>query len=278
MADNKKYYYMRLKENFFDSPELKTIESMRGGYKYSNILLKLYLLSLRDEGRLTFRKDIPYDINMLSNLTGFSKTEVENALKIFRKFNLIDILDTGTIYMLDIQDLIGKSSTEADRKKEYRARIEREKAGHLSEHLSNNCPPEIETEQKKETHIETEGEKEKEEERECGREEEERKECESKPGTIERAFDILWNHYPKKSDKEAAFEEIKTLPLIKDGSLDRDFFNMIASRLIDDINSSQWQEENGRYIPKFVNWLKNRPWENKLPPKPRPYEGYKRFT
>lgn len=127
MSDNQKYYYMRLKENFFDSPELKTIESMRGGYKYSNILLKLYLLSLRDEGRLTFKQNIPYNAIMLSKLTGFSKIEIENALKIFLEFGLIEVLDTGTIYMTDIQNLIGKSSTEADRQRKYQARIESEK-------------------------------------------------------------------------------------------------------------------------------------------------------
>ena len=50
MADNKKYYYLKLKENFFDSPEIKVLEAMQNGYKYSNLLLKLYLKSLRFEG------------------------------------------------------------------------------------------------------------------------------------------------------------------------------------------------------------------------------------
>lgn len=146
MADNKKYYYMRLKEDFFDSPEMKTMESMRGGYKYSLILLKLYLLSLRDNGRLALKNNIPYDANMLAKLTGFSKTEIENALKIFRKFELVEVLDTGTIYMLDIQAYIGESTSEADRKRAYRARIESEKAGHLSGHLEDISTPEIEIE------------------------------------------------------------------------------------------------------------------------------------
>lgn len=160
MADNKKYYYMRLKENFFDSPELKTIESMRGGYKYSNILLKLYLLSLRDGGRLTFKQDLPYDTNMLSKLTGFSKIEIENALKIFKKFKLIEVLDTGTIYMMDIQTLIGKSSNEADRQREYQAKIASEKQSIMckkSNKESNEIStPEIEIEIEKEIELDKE--------------------------------------------------------------------------------------------------------------------------
>ena len=50
MADNKKYYYLKLKDNFFDSDEMIVLESMPDGYIYSNILLKLYLRSLKYEG------------------------------------------------------------------------------------------------------------------------------------------------------------------------------------------------------------------------------------
>ncbi|SQA20204.1 dnaD and phage-associated domain-containing protein [Streptococcus agalactiae] len=40
MADNKKYYYLKLKENFFESDEAIILESMPDGYIYSNILLQ----------------------------------------------------------------------------------------------------------------------------------------------------------------------------------------------------------------------------------------------
>ena len=51
VADNRKYYYLKLKEDFFDSDELKILESQKDGYLYSNILLKLYLKSLSNPGR-----------------------------------------------------------------------------------------------------------------------------------------------------------------------------------------------------------------------------------
>ena len=38
MADNKKYYYLKLKEDFFESDEAVILESMPDGYIYSNIL------------------------------------------------------------------------------------------------------------------------------------------------------------------------------------------------------------------------------------------------
>ena len=52
---------------------------------------------------------------------------LEKAIKIFKELNLIEILDSGAIFMLDIQNYIGKSSDEADRKREYRNRIEEKK-------------------------------------------------------------------------------------------------------------------------------------------------------
>ena len=42
MADNRKYYYLKLKENFFDSDSIVLLEDMKDGILYSNILLKLY--------------------------------------------------------------------------------------------------------------------------------------------------------------------------------------------------------------------------------------------
>ena len=39
--DSRKYYYLKLKENFFESDGMILLENMKDGYLYSNILLKL---------------------------------------------------------------------------------------------------------------------------------------------------------------------------------------------------------------------------------------------
>ena len=130
MADEKKYYYMRLKENFFSSPELIAVESMPKGYLYSNILLKLYLLSLRGNGRL-MAGTVPYSPEMIARATGHDCETVTEAIALFEDVGLIEKMDTGAIYMLDIQNFIGKSSTEADRKRDYQRRMEEERGGKL---------------------------------------------------------------------------------------------------------------------------------------------------
>ena len=148
MSDNKKYYYLKLRENFFDNDDVAILESMPDGILYSNILLKLYLRSLKNNGKLMFNDRIPYNAQMLSTITRQPVAVVEKAVGIFKEMGLIEVLDNGAIYMLDIQNFIGSSNTEADRKREYRRKIALEKdqklLGHLSGQMSDEQAPEIE--------------------------------------------------------------------------------------------------------------------------------------
>lgn len=126
MSDNKKYYYLKLKENFFESEEMVLLESMENGIEYSLILLKMYLRSLKGEGKLMFRNLIPYTPETLAQVIRHDADTVKKAIAIFEELELIEKLDSGAIFMTDIQNFIGESSTEADRKRAYRARIEKE--------------------------------------------------------------------------------------------------------------------------------------------------------
>ena len=141
MADNQKYYYMRLKQDFFETEEMIILESMQDGYLYSNILLKLYLRSLKRDGKLMFNDTIPYSAEVLATVTRHSVGTIEKAMDVFQKLGLVEVMDDGAIYMLQIQNFIGKSSTEAERKRRYRDKIKLKKGdnqavledvGHLS--------------------------------------------------------------------------------------------------------------------------------------------------
>lgn len=161
MADDLKYYYLKLKDDFYNDDAMIILEGMPDGYLYSNILMKLYLRSLKNQGRLMFNDLIPYTPDILAELTRHQVGTMEKALKVFAQLGLIEVLDNGAIYMLNIQNYIGKSSTEADRKREYRARIEQEKrlllaAGETSGQMSGQNSPEIEKEIEIEIDIEKE--------------------------------------------------------------------------------------------------------------------------
>ena len=163
MATNKKYYYLKLKDNFYESEQLIILQNMQDGYLYSDILMKLYLRSLKTEGKLMFNDLIPYTPSVLAQIVRHQVGTVEKALKIFKELGLIEILDNGAIYMMDIQNFIGKSSSEGDRKREYRTKIQNEKNSLLGQ-MSDKRPPEIEIEKDIEKDIEIEIEKDKEKE------------------------------------------------------------------------------------------------------------------
>ena len=158
MSDNRKYYYLKLKENYFDDDSIVLLESMQDGVLYSNILLKLYLKSLKHGGRLQLDEDIPYTAQMIATITRQQIGTVERALQIFLRLGLVEVLDSGTFYMSNIELLIGQSSTEAERKRAARLQNKALSALRTSGgHLSDIRPPEIELE--KEIEIKREIEK-----------------------------------------------------------------------------------------------------------------------
>ena len=151
MSNNKKYYYLKLKENFFNSDEIILIESMQDGMLFSNILLKLYLLSLKFNGFLRLNENMNYSAQMIATLTRHEVGTVERALKVFYEFGLILSTADGSIYMADIEGMVGESSTEADRKRLARANAKAIKGQTADkclpnvQALSEKCPPEIDS-------------------------------------------------------------------------------------------------------------------------------------
>ena len=42
MTENRRYYYLKLKESFYNTETMVILESMQDGLLYSNLLLKMY--------------------------------------------------------------------------------------------------------------------------------------------------------------------------------------------------------------------------------------------
>lgn len=139
MADNRKYYYLKLKENFYNSETMVILESMQDGLLYSNLLLKMYLMSLKSGGILMLNDHLPHTPQTIATFTRHQVGTVERALKVFLEFGLVEILTDGAYYMTDIQLLIGQSSTEGERKKKERMRLKRQKL--LPSGGADICPP-----------------------------------------------------------------------------------------------------------------------------------------
>ena len=140
MSENKKYYYMKLKDNFFTSERMVVLETMPDGILYSNLLLKMYLMSLKHNGILLLHENLPHTPQTIATFTRHQIGTVERALQIFLKLGFVELLTDGAYYMPDIQLLVGRSSTEAERKRRERLRLQAQKL--LSNSKADICPPE----------------------------------------------------------------------------------------------------------------------------------------
>lgn len=159
MAKGNKYYWLKLKEDFFEDDVINWIEEQPNGKDYCLFYLKLCLKSLKSNGLLIRNVGnmlVPYDAKKLSDLTKTDIDTVTVAMDMFRKIGLVEILENGEIFMNQLNTMVGKETDYAEQKRiqrENKKAIEqKDNVFNLSlESLENVC-----TEKEKEIEIEIE--------------------------------------------------------------------------------------------------------------------------
>ena len=122
MAEAKKFYWLKLKRDFFKRHDIRIIEEMPNGKDYVLFYLKLLLESIDHEGSLRFSDTIPYNEQMLSVVTNTNIDIVRSAMKLFTELKLMEVLDDATIYMAEVNNMIGSESWSAERVRRFRQR------------------------------------------------------------------------------------------------------------------------------------------------------------
>ncbi|MGX4600280.1 phage replisome organizer N-terminal domain-containing protein [Faecalimicrobium sp. JNUCC 81] len=153
---NKKYYWLKLKEDFFEEDAIAWIEEQENGKDYCLFYLKLCLKSLKTNGLLIRNVGsllVPYDAKTLAKVTNTELDTVKVAMDIFTKIGLVQILENGEIFISQLQNMVGSETKWAEKK-----RLQRQKEDNVPK-LSGHCPIEIEIEIEKEIEIELEKEK-----------------------------------------------------------------------------------------------------------------------
>lgn len=152
MSD-RKYFWLKLNRNFFKRHDIQIIEAMTNGKDYILFYLKLLCESVDHEGNLRFSDQIPYNEEMLATITNTNVDIVRSAIKCFTELGMMEILDDGTLYMNEVQKMLGCETEWAQKQREYRAR-KRQGADNVLSLSDKRKSIEIETE--KELEIETE--------------------------------------------------------------------------------------------------------------------------
>lgn len=115
-----RYYWLKLRKDFFERHDIKLLERMPHGKDYIIFYLKLLLESIDKEGELLFNNHIPYTDEMLATVTDTSFEVVQNAMKLFCDFQLIERRSDGVLYMTDTKNVIGSESASAKRMRKHR--------------------------------------------------------------------------------------------------------------------------------------------------------------
>lgn len=135
MADNdsKRYYWLKLKKDFFQQHQIKVLKAMPNGRLYALIYLELLAESTSHNGELRYSQMLPYDLNTLASVIDEDVDNLKCAIDVLTKLELVEILEDKTIYMKELNKMIGSETGSAKRKREYRKQIGT---------LSPKCPQE----------------------------------------------------------------------------------------------------------------------------------------
>lgn len=128
MSEAKRYYWLKLPENFFDAVDDDTIsfiEEMEGGPAYVLFYLKLLCKALRTEGvliRYVGSRCIPYNDAALAKLTGTPVDTVHCAVKVLQDVGLIRRLNTGELFLTQMNEFVGSETDKAVAMRKSRAK------------------------------------------------------------------------------------------------------------------------------------------------------------
>ena len=123
MSVNKRYYWLKLPKDFFQSETMRWLEEQPNGIYYSIFYLKLCLMSMNDNGMLIRRVGemyIPYDVKRLSELTNINSDTIMVAIQLLQKVGLLEILDNGAFYLNQVKNMVGSETESAKRVRKHR--------------------------------------------------------------------------------------------------------------------------------------------------------------
>lgn len=205
-----RFYWLQLKEDFFEEDAIDWLEEQPNGTKYSLFYLKLCLKSLKTNGVLIRKVGqmlVPYDHVKLGELTKTDPDTVMVAMQLLTNIGLVKVLENGELYLTQVEGMIGSQSLGAFKKQQQRV------AGKSALLLNSGqgvdkCPPDIEKD--KELDLETDLEQEEE-----TKEDKEPKKS-KKGASASSSYDALINDtFWSDAVKDTIYEFIKMRKLIK---------------------------------------------------------------
>lgn len=123
--ENKVYYWMAQKEDFYNTPAMDVLFDQEDGFAYVTLYSQLCLLTINSQGYLVSKigKTIyPYTAKKIARATKYYSEEfVKKALNLYIDLELIMIGINGYKYIPEVQQSIGSSSNDKSAKQKAKS-------------------------------------------------------------------------------------------------------------------------------------------------------------
>lgn len=125
--EGKRYYWLKLKDNFFNDKRIKRLRQLAGGDTFTIIYLKMQLKALNTDGFLYFDNVLGNFYEELALDLDESPDNVQLTIEYLLKVGLLECDPDGTQYFLpELSMLIGSESASTQRVRDYRQRKKEE--------------------------------------------------------------------------------------------------------------------------------------------------------
>ena len=118
----KKFYFYKLKNDFFKRHDIRIIEKMPNGERIVLFYTKMIAESVGHEGSLRFSKAIPYTAEMLATVLYTDQDIVDQGIQTLLELELLIIDGSGTYILTKIAESIKHDTEAAEKKRDYRKR------------------------------------------------------------------------------------------------------------------------------------------------------------
>ena len=256
---DKKFYWIKLKTDFFNRNDIDFLLSQQNGCQYVVLYQMICLSTANNEGKL-FNKIgeviVPYNAEkIVRDCKYFDIDTVNVAMSLYRKMGLVYEEEDGTLRISNYDELVGSETKWADYKRKQK---KLEKVQSNSKLLPNKVQQEKDIDNRDESIENREEEKEEELEIEVINDKS------LKPKQLESEFETIWKLYPRKNSKKDALRHYMVAR--KNGTEYQDVLDGLY-RYLDYIKS---QKIEPRYIKHGSTWFNQESWNDeyvKTPPR-----------
>ena len=135
----KKYYWIKLKTNFFNSEQIDFLMSQNEGSKYVVLYQMLCLNTANNDGELASKIGemiVPYNVEKIVRDTKyFSENDVIVSLELFKKLGLIYEEENQILRIANFDEMVGGETKWAEKKRIYREKQKQLQIGHSEDNV-----------------------------------------------------------------------------------------------------------------------------------------------